>query len=58
MQEKYRPSDVETAAQAHWNATRAYLAVEHAKDAQGAKGKRASPLYPPKFRSASGVWLS
>ena len=35
MQEKYSPSDVESAAQAHWNATRAYLAVEHAKDAQG-----------------------
>ena len=41
MQEKYSPSDVETAAQAHWNATRAYLAVEHAKDAQG----RVKPKY-------------
>ena len=41
MQEKYSPSDVESAAQAHWNATRAYLAVEHAKDAQG----RVKPKY-------------
>ena len=41
MQEKYSPSDVESAAQAHWNTTRAYLAVEHAKDAQG----RVKPKY-------------
>ena len=35
MQEKYAPSAVEKAAQAHWEATRAYLAVEHAKNADG-----------------------
>ena len=35
MQEKYNPSAVEQAAQTHWNTTRAYLAVEHAKNAEG-----------------------
>ena len=41
MQEKYTPSEVEKAAQAHWETTRAYLAVEHAKDAAG----REKPKY-------------
>jgi len=37
MQEKYNPAAVEQQAQAHWNATSAYLAVEHAKDKKGAE---------------------
>ena len=35
MQEKYKHSAVEQAAQAHWRASAAYLTVEHAKNAQG-----------------------
>lgn len=35
MQEKYSPAEVEQSAQAHWRATDAYKAVEHAKDRQG-----------------------
>ncbi len=35
MQEKYKHSEVEQAAQAHWRATNAYLTVEHAKNPQG-----------------------
>ncbi|NYE23325.1 leucine--tRNA ligase [Pigmentiphaga litoralis] len=30
MQERYAPTEVETAAQRHWEATNAYLAIEHA----------------------------
>jgi leucyl-tRNA synthetase len=37
MQDKYSPSDVETAAQAHWQAIDAYKAVEH--DPRFPKGK-------------------
>ncbi|MDQ9170042.1 leucine--tRNA ligase [Oxalobacteraceae bacterium R-40] len=35
MQEKYSPAEVEQSAQAHWRATDAYKAVEHAKDQNG-----------------------
>jgi leucyl-tRNA synthetase len=35
MQETYDPRAVEAAAQAHWQATEAYRAREHARDAQG-----------------------
>jgi leucyl-tRNA synthetase len=35
MEEKYNPAEVEKQAQAHWDKTNAYLAVEHAKDKQG-----------------------
>jgi len=35
MQDKYEPQAIEAAAQAHWNASQAYRAVEHAQDAQG-----------------------
>jgi leucyl-tRNA synthetase len=35
MQEKYSPAEVEQSAQAHWRATDAYKAVEHAKDRHG-----------------------
>jgi leucyl-tRNA synthetase len=35
MQDKYSPQEIEAAAQTHWNATQAYRAVEHAKDATG-----------------------
>ncbi|MBL8381907.1 MAG: leucine--tRNA ligase [Burkholderiales bacterium] len=41
MQEKYSPSEVEQAAQAHWGATDAYRAVERARDAAG----REKPKY-------------
>jgi len=35
MEEKYDPQQVEAAAQAHWQATDAYRAVEHALDSSG-----------------------
>jgi leucyl-tRNA synthetase len=35
MNERYVPQEVEAAAQAHWVATDAYRAVEHARDAAG-----------------------
>jgi leucyl-tRNA synthetase len=35
MQEKYSPAEVEQSAQAHWRATDAYKAIEHAKDQHG-----------------------
>ena len=35
MQEKYTPTEVEIAAQAHWNASQAYRVTEHALNAQG-----------------------
>jgi leucyl-tRNA synthetase len=41
MEEKYNPAEVEKQAQAHWNDTNAYLAVEHAKDKEG----REKPKY-------------
>jgi len=37
MEEKYNPAQVEKQAQAHWDASNAYLAVEHAKDRHGAE---------------------
>ncbi len=37
MQEKYNPANVEREAQTHWNTIDAYLAVEHAKDKNGAE---------------------
>jgi leucyl-tRNA synthetase len=36
MEAKYEPQAVEAAAQAHWEKTQAYRAVEHARDAGGA----------------------
>jgi leucyl-tRNA synthetase len=36
MNEKYAPTEVEAAAQAHWSSTDAYRVVENARDAQGA----------------------
>jgi leucyl-tRNA synthetase len=41
MNPKYDPQAVEAAAQAHWERTQAYRAVEHAKDAHG----RARPKF-------------
>jgi leucyl-tRNA synthetase len=35
MQDKYSPRDVESAAQAHWQATDAYRVTEHARNGQG-----------------------
>ena len=35
MEPKYDPQAVESAAQAHWERTQAYRAVEHARDARG-----------------------
>lgn len=35
MQDKYSPQEIEAAAQAHWTASQAYRAVEHATDAKG-----------------------
>jgi leucyl-tRNA synthetase len=35
MEPKYDPQAVESAAQAHWDSTRAYRAVEHVRDAHG-----------------------
>jgi leucyl-tRNA synthetase len=35
MNEKYVPAEVETAAQAHWNALDAYRVTEDARDSQG-----------------------
>ena len=35
MEPKYDPQAVEAAAQAHWERTQAYRAVEHVRDAQG-----------------------
>jgi leucyl-tRNA synthetase len=35
MQSQYSPTDIERDAQQHWQATDAYRAVEHAKDASG-----------------------
>ncbi|MGV3654395.1 MAG: leucine--tRNA ligase, partial [Noviherbaspirillum sp.] len=40
MQEKYSPAEVEKAAQDHWQATDAYLAVEHALDRDGREKKK------------------
>jgi leucyl-tRNA synthetase len=35
MQEKYSPQEIEAAAQQQWDASQAYLAVEHTKDESG-----------------------
>ena len=45
MQERYAPTEVESAAQKHWEATNAYLAVEHAKLPDGTE--------KPKFYACS-----
>ena len=45
MQERYAPNDIESAAQKHWEATNAYLTVEHAKNADGSE--------KPKFYACS-----
>ncbi len=45
MQERYAPNEIESAAQQHWEATQAYLAVEHAKAPDGSS--------KPKFYACS-----
>ena len=40
MQEKYLPAEIEPAAQAHWRASNAYRAVEHATDKHGNPRKK------------------
>ncbi|MDX3908140.1 MAG: leucine--tRNA ligase [Pigmentiphaga sp.] len=45
MQERYAPNEIESAAQKHWEATNAYLTVEHAKNPDGSE--------KPKFYACS-----
>jgi leucyl-tRNA synthetase len=57
MDAKYDPQAVESAAQAHWQRTHAYRAVEHANDAAGRPKPKFYVCSMLPYRAAACTWV-